>query len=71
MALTIRLTKEDEKLLSKLKKQLDEPRSSQALLKAARLVTDYYPKIEKEKQAITEIALDIETDYNNLVDLLK
>jgi hypothetical protein len=70
MALTIRLTKEDEKNIEKLKKQLNEPRASQALLKAAHIVLNKYNTMEFELDQMKGSLNEVENKYNKLVSML-
>ena len=70
MALTIRLTEEDEKLIEKLKHLLSEGRSSQALLKAAKIVVNEYPKLEDDLNKLQAKYDESRNKHNNLLELL-
>lgn len=71
MALTVRLTKKDENLIEKLKKHFDEPRASQALLKAADTVINQLIPLQNERNLLFSSYLKSQEQYRELIELLK
>lgn len=71
MALTIRLTPEDDKLIEKLKDMLSLGSASKALLEAARLVIDELIPIKGKLRQANEDLLELQRDYKQLQDLMK
>lgn len=70
MALTIRLTEKEQILIENLKSNLDIKTSSMALIKAAEIVVNEFPKLKAQFRTLSSILKDSEDNYKKLESLL-
>ena len=69
MALTIRLSEQEEKLIQKLKEQLGEASASKALIKAAGIVTEDYLEVKDQLEELRRLHESLHYDFNAIMEL--